>query len=499
MLQCLGGCHDRMVNVLSKGTSIKEMFQWELLGLGVCQAWIVSHLFFTHTIVSTYGDPYTFVLYAALFLTAIVITARSRRADEILHSSCFLTYPLVLALLGCVGSALAIMGSSLGSEAYVFVGLALVGLCGAFFEVSWGRFYTELPSSHVWFNTILSMLLAAFLSLAVSVLPSRFFFPASVLQLVFMATAMILVARRTDNAGYDLEANDFMQMARSDDKTGAALARFFAVCFIYPLIHMCAVSISYAHLDPVGVSDARTLASVSVSVVLLVAFLVVRMTDVMILFKLVLPVTALGLLVQMLLPTELSLVATFIVCGGNKLFSIMSFILLVEYLRVTRTVTVKPFALLVAAKNGGLLVGSIISALVMMLLEANGLDHTTLVSALVILLIVCFFWIFSEKVLYVPMQRTFNDNGSSGVDASRDEHMTTLMGNAASLASANGLTPRETEVLMLLARGKNRAVIMEELGISRGTAHAHITHVYQKLDVHGQQELIKLVEGVESV
>ena len=71
MLQCLGGCHDRMVNVLSKGTSIKEMFQWELLGLGVCQAWIVSHLFFTHTIVSTYGDPYTFGVPTRYFIAAV--------------------------------------------------------------------------------------------------------------------------------------------------------------------------------------------------------------------------------------------------------------------------------------------------------------------------------------------------------------------------------------------------------------------------------------------
>jgi DNA-binding NarL/FixJ family response regulator len=36
--------------------------------------------------------------------------------------------------------------------------------------------------------------------------------------------------------------------------------------------------------------------------------------------------------------------------------------------------------------------------------------------------------------------------------------------------------------------------IAEKLCISKGTAHTHATHVYQKLDVHRQQELIELIE-----
>ena len=66
--------------------------------------------------------------------------------------------------------------------------------------------------------------------------------------------------------------------------------------------------------------------------------------------------------------------------------------------------------------------------------------------------------------------------------------------NARALAKKRGLTPRETEVLMLMAKGRNLSVIMAKLHISKGTAHTHMTHVYQKLGVHGQQELIGLVE-----
>lgn len=58
-----------------------------------------------------------------------------------------------------------------------------------------------------------------------------------------------------------------------------------------------------------------------------------------------------------------------------------------------------------------------------------------------------------------------------------------------------GLTEREAEIMSLLARGRNVPFIEEELIISRNTIKTHVKHIYQKLDVHSQQELIDLVEA----
>lgn len=57
------------------------------------------------------------------------------------------------------------------------------------------------------------------------------------------------------------------------------------------------------------------------------------------------------------------------------------------------------------------------------------------------------------------------------------------------------LSARETEVLFLLAKGHNSASIQEKLYISEGTAKTHIRHIYRKLDIHSQQELMRLVES----
>lgn len=64
----------------------------------------------------------------------------------------------------------------------------------------------------------------------------------------------------------------------------------------------------------------------------------------------------------------------------------------------------------------------------------------------------------------------------------------------AAIAARAGLTPRETDVFRLLARGRNNLYIQEELVLARNTVKSHIKHVYQKLDVHSQQELIDLME-----
>jgi DNA-binding NarL/FixJ family response regulator len=63
------------------------------------------------------------------------------------------------------------------------------------------------------------------------------------------------------------------------------------------------------------------------------------------------------------------------------------------------------------------------------------------------------------------------------------------------VARSCDLTQRETEVLVLLAKGRNRAYISEDLVVSDETAKTHIKRIYRKLGVHSQQEMIDLIEA----
>jgi len=57
--------------------------------------------------------------------------------------------------------------------------------------------------------------------------------------------------------------------------------------------------------------------------------------------------------------------------------------------------------------------------------------------------------------------------------------------------SATELTPRELEVLRLVAEGLTNQAIAERLGLSRRTVDAHRTNLMHKLDMHDVTDLVK--------
>lgn len=65
------------------------------------------------------------------------------------------------------------------------------------------------------------------------------------------------------------------------------------------------------------------------------------------------------------------------------------------------------------------------------------------------------------------------------------------------VAREYGLSTRQREVFLLLAKGRNADYISKKLIVSPHTAKAHIYNIYQKTNVHSRQELIDLVEETE--
>lgn len=62
------------------------------------------------------------------------------------------------------------------------------------------------------------------------------------------------------------------------------------------------------------------------------------------------------------------------------------------------------------------------------------------------------------------------------------------------IADLYKLSPRERDVLFLLAKGRTIDYVAGDLGISFNTAKSHIRHVYVKIGVHTRQELLDLIE-----
>lgn len=73
-----------------------------------------------------------------------------------------------------------------------------------------------------------------------------------------------------------------------------------------------------------------------------------------------------------------------------------------------------------------------------------------------------------------------------------------LESRCAAVAREGGLTEREAEVLVYLARGRTKAYIAEALFVTENTVRSHVRNIYSKLGIHTRQQLIDLVESPRS-
>ena len=77
--------------------------------------------------------------------------------------------------------------------------------------------------------------------------------------------------------------------------------------------------------------------------------------------------------------------------------------------------------------------------------------------------------------------------GSIGKDADTND----IYG---AIATKHSLSPRETEIMELICRGRSKRYIAETLFLSEETVRWHTKQLYLKLGIHSKQELITLVE-----
>ncbi|NTW28971.1 MAG: helix-turn-helix transcriptional regulator [Coriobacteriia bacterium] len=65
-------------------------------------------------------------------------------------------------------------------------------------------------------------------------------------------------------------------------------------------------------------------------------------------------------------------------------------------------------------------------------------------------------------------------------------------------ANRYGLSPRESEILYFLAKGRNAEYISQSLHLSYHTVKTHIYHIYQKMNLSSRQQLLDIIEAVDS-
>lgn len=111
------------------------------------------------------------------------------------------------------------------------------------------------------------------------------------------------------------------------------------------------------------------------------------------------------------------------------------------------------------------------------------------------ILLVCALFVFTEKRmndLIRPIDEARSERSAFGEPAARLPKQ--WITDCKRLAAEHGLSPREEEVFIELARGRTAQEIADAQTVSVYTVRAHTRAIYGKLGVHNKRELNALVE-----
>lgn len=175
--------------------------------------------------------------------------------------------------------------------------------------------------------------------------------------------------------------------------------------------------------------------------------------------------------------------------AGSGLFLILELLILALMGARSFLGAIRVIALGKAFSSFGTLVGSGSGHLANTLALTDSLAASvSLAAILMVFMVLCYMWLrswsFERLVASIEPPRPLEP-----IDAAADD----LSLRCASVASEYGLTNREGEILEMLAAGMGGREIEEACVISYNTVKTHITHIYAKLGIHSQQELIDLV------
>ncbi len=211
----------------------------------------------------------------------------------------------------------------------------------------------------------------------------------------------------------------------------------------------------------------------------------------------------------MLLPvfTGAQDVESVLALAGYGTFNVLIWMLLAEISYTYRLSSTEVFGIGWAMVTLGVLLGSIAGIVVDQFapFTPQFLSLIALVATMAVLLS-CLF-VLRESDLIDLTEEPEDDSANAAEEAAEgsaaaaadapsteEPHRPRFHDRCLEVAAAFELSPKETEVMTLFAKGRSAARIQEELFISKGTVSTHLRHIYQKMDVHSKQELLDVIE-----
>lgn len=457
-------------------------FEWDMLGFGLCRAWISMVFTLPVPALLTMGSDFSLWYFVP---GAVACLAFGLASGKIVTERARTIALVASAALSIVGVAGMLTGAHQGLSVLLVASLASAGAGAALLQTLWGDKMAGMPIRDINLYTVASMLFAALLSILSWSVSSL---DAALLVFAMLPAGSCILLYRGFQAGRWPACREIGRTEASPEQSLLHLGRLCVSIFVFVFVFNFAYTTFPSNpLAGVDAQPIRSIANVGVTVALLATLLARGSIDRMSLYRLSFPILLGALLLVLVVPDEHAGVASIIAATGYKLFDVLFWCVLVGLAHESQPRSWRVLGFGMAANFAGMGLGVGLRTWAQSATSSGALDQTLIVCGLMFALAIVTMLILPESVIAQIASR--------GVKKQRQGDAPLSL-RCSTLGDMRKLTAREREVLELLAQGRTQSVIARKLSISEGTAHTHIMHVYQKIDVHSQQELIDVVESI---
>lgn len=444
----------------------------------------------------------------ALIITLLLSATMPQALERTLMKRSWRTFAAFLTAAGTLCAAAAAGVEGLLAQALALCAGLTTGIGSGFITLCYGEVYSHKPPAEVGIEIPMAALIAGVTFTVVSLFP-----PA---EGMLIASVLPLVS------GFIMNIQPHVWSASLDSGANQAVFKLTKSRVIIR-IGVCACGVGIADslsrqtfIAVSGISahnlfhPALLISSVVLAIVLISFMLLRRDQAIKDLYKLVTFLIAASIVfLPVFTENSTAREGALLAIAGYNTFNIFIWILLADISYNFKLPAVIVFGigwgmLTIGATFGEIIGGTICDAIAMTP------QNVSLIVGIAVLLVfgVCTFVFKDEDLLNLNEMAPLVDSAGSAIDKmlSEEEHASKETVQAPGrfyeccmqLARSKGLTPRETEILLLFAKGRTNTRIQEELYISKGTVATHLQHIYRKADVHSKQELLDLIESMRN-
>ncbi|MDR2381228.1 MAG: LuxR C-terminal-related transcriptional regulator [Bifidobacteriaceae bacterium] len=390
------------------------------------------------------------------------------------------------------------------STAMFMAGAALTGFGSGFMWVMWGEFYARISQEDAEFLAPASAVASALLVLLVSAMDGW-------IALAFVTTLPLLsglcfflswrdIPEEPAAAGSDGRIGDTCgSPKRSPLRVLSEMGRVgFGI--LIACLFVCLAGTFWNAPDRRGLVFHLVLvvATVFMGAVSFAATFGPRRVSIAFLYRWMCPALVIGFVALILFDLDVGgYIAYLVAMSARFAFCVITQMYFARYAATGKATAVQAYGLGWIFVHLGDFLGVVVSVSLAAPLAARSVLVTQVSAVSIAVLVVATMFVLNASQSFSADQgrtdRLATGLAAEGYAAPALELRDDLAGAVRQLAATYELTPRETEVFDLLARGRSVPYVRDALVISKDTAATHTKHIYQKLGVHSRQELIDLV------